>query len=483
MARADAEWGLAALTNDRLEGYAKVRRYYDGNQPLTFATEKFTNAFGKLFRALADNLCAPVVDSVTDRLRILDWSSSTDAGLVEPAQAIWRRNRMRSRANELHREAVLTGDGYLVVDWNVDTSGRPVTGSAAIWSQKAEQVAVEYSPTQPGVIVRAVRTWKEDAGTRLNVYLPDAIEKYLQPTPDPGPAWIAADAWLPPTAVTATALRLIESVSNPYGVVPVFHFPNKKLYEPGTSQLHDVMPLNDALNKTFCDMLVTQEFSAYRQRWVTGLDTGPLDSEGRPISPPIDYGNDRMFSGPEGAQFGSFEASDLRQFLEVMENTRAEIARVSGTPLHYLFITKGDYPSGEAMKSAEARFTRALEDRQDSWGDGWSDAMRLALRIAGEAAAKDPDTDIAPKWEDAAPHSDITLNDRVRVAKEVGIPPRWLFKMLQFPPTEIDEMVAELEKSRDEMAEQFAPGDPPSQNGAPSSDDQATRAAAQPARR
>ncbi|MBA2708770.1 MAG: phage portal protein [Gemmatimonadaceae bacterium] len=486
MAFADAEWALAALTNERRTAYAKARDYYGGNQNLTFATEKFLSVFGTLFRELADNLCAPVVDSLTDRLRIVDWTSSTDASLLDPARRIWRRNRMRSRANELHREATLTGDGYLVVDWSIDDAGRPVGGSAAVWPQKAEQVTVEYSTTEPGKIARAARAWDDEEGTRVNVYLPDRIEKYLQKMPDPGPAWISANAWLPPTAVAPAAITFLAAVENPYGTVPVFHFPNKRLYEPGVSQLVDVMPLQDALNKALCDMLVAMEFSAFPQRWATGIDVGPTGADGKPLSPPFDYGNDRMLTVTEiEAKFGAFPTADLRQYVEVLENARAEIARVSGTPLHYLFITRGDFPSGEAMKSAEARFTRALEDRQDSWGDSWADVMRLALRIEGEQAAADPDTDIAAEWEDAAPHSDGMLNDRLRVEKELGVPERWLFKKLGYSDTDVDEMLVETEERRDAVAEQFAPAaDSPSfANGRAPSDDAAARSEAQPARR
>ncbi len=37
--------------------YAKLERYYRGVHDLSFATEKFQNAFGNLFREFAMNLC------------------------------------------------------------------------------------------------------------------------------------------------------------------------------------------------------------------------------------------------------------------------------------------------------------------------------------------------------------------------------------------------------------------------------------------
>src|SRR5438309_9404226 len=65
-----------ALTNFRVAAgrYAKTERYYDGNHNLAFATEKFQNAFGTLFREFALNLCPVICDAVRDKLRITGFS-------------------------------------------------------------------------------------------------------------------------------------------------------------------------------------------------------------------------------------------------------------------------------------------------------------------------------------------------------------------------------------------------------------------------
>ena len=45
--------------------YDKPERYYNGQHDLTFATEKFQNAFGSLFREFALNMCPAIVDADT----------------------------------------------------------------------------------------------------------------------------------------------------------------------------------------------------------------------------------------------------------------------------------------------------------------------------------------------------------------------------------------------------------------------------------
>ena len=68
-----------ALDNFRCNAtkYTKFQRYYDGNHDLAFATEKFQNTFGNLFREFALNLCPVVCDAVRDKLRISSVSSPT----------------------------------------------------------------------------------------------------------------------------------------------------------------------------------------------------------------------------------------------------------------------------------------------------------------------------------------------------------------------------------------------------------------------
>src|SRR4051794_19201422 len=54
--------------------YERAERYYDGQHDLRFATEKFENAFGTLFREFALNLCPVVCEAVRDKLRVTGFS-------------------------------------------------------------------------------------------------------------------------------------------------------------------------------------------------------------------------------------------------------------------------------------------------------------------------------------------------------------------------------------------------------------------------
>lgn len=433
----DIQWALAEQrAKKRLARYKKVRDYYDGKHNMAFAQERFATVFGERFWEITDNLCPAVVDTVADRLTITGFSSSavrrrTVQGqevvsdpLGSQAWAIWTRNRMRQRSNEVHRESLLTGDGYAIV-WP-DENGR-----AAIWPQLADEMVVEYSELRPGELVRGGRVWRQaDGRMRVTLYYPDKIERYI------------SDRTRTPGSVAAKQMALLEDgiIENPYGV-PVFHFPNKRLFGYGVSELDDVLPLQDALNKSVCDMLVAMEFAAFRQRWATGLDVD-VNEDGKPKAPPFRPGVDRIFAAEsDKTQFGEFAETNLEQFLKVQEDLRAEIARVSGTPLHYLFITRGDFPSGEAMKSAEARLTEKLEDRHDAHGPTWQQLMRFALLVEG---ARLPQTfEISTSWADPAPRSDEERARTGLMKRQLGVSRRQVLKEQGYNDELIEEMLKE----------------------------------------
>lgn len=438
----DIRWALGEYREElRQTRYRLQRAYYVGDHRMGFARERFSSVFGALFQTVADNLCPAVVDSIVDRLNVTGFQSAQTAvtsPVAKRAWELWEQNLMGQRANEVHREALTTGDGFAIV-WP-----DPRTRSPVIWPQLAHEMAIAYDPDRPGVVIRASKLWlsDEDRKLRLNLYYQDRIEKFQSRTKvssiyplgsmkerdfEPIPVLMQA-------GVNEGGLPQSEAIPNPYGVVPVFHFPNKRYSALGLGELLDVMPLQDALNKSVADMLVAMEFSSFKQRWVTGLDVGELDeATGKPKQPPFDYGADKIFASSDpNTRFGEFGTTDLNQFLQVQENLRSEIARVSGTPLHYLFITSGaPFPSGEAMKSAEARFTKKILDRQGNYGTVWAELMRLCLQIDGEVDVP-ADTKLATVWEQATPYSEREVAESLLMKKALGVPMKQLFKEMGY---------------------------------------------------
>ncbi len=390
----------------------KPQRYYDGNHDLAFATEKFKNTFGTLFREFALNLCPVICDAVRDKLRVTGFGRmsngfSRDAEITPEGvtHTIWNLNRMSTRAGSIHKEALVCGNAYLLV-WP-DSLGR-----AAFHPNRASQVAVKYNEDDPGRIDWAAKAWTDaETRIRLNVFYPDRIERFVskarsEALPEPKEMLPFADAG-----------RGSDVISNPFGVVPVFHFANNAdLGSLGRSEIEAAMPVQDGLNKSVLDMLVAMEFAAFRQRWAAGIEID-YDADGKAVAP-FESGVEHLWiAGNPNASFGDFDAAQLDQFLKVKDSFRIDMASVTGTPLHYFLQNNAGLPSGEALKKSETRFIAKVRDRQENFGQVWADAMAFALRIEGVEGAE-----LITQWEDPSPVSDREFLENILLKRQIGLP-------------------------------------------------------------
>ena len=124
---------------------------------MNFATEKFANTFGDLFREFALNLCPAVVDATRDKLKITGFGVQSAGFSSYPPEEgrdefrtlsgeierIWRTNRMAVRCGEVHKEVLRSGDAYLIV-WPGDD------GLVRIFPNSAETCTVQYDDEDPG---------------------------------------------------------------------------------------------------------------------------------------------------------------------------------------------------------------------------------------------------------------------------------------------------------------------------------------------
>jgi len=464
----DIEQAIDAFRR-RAAKYAKNERYYRGDHDLAFATEKFANAFGSLFREFALNLCPAVCDAVKDKLRVTGFgienlpankreitrikrecaadkrgnarignllydrlSTTPSAKRGHPSYPggelrnisseigrIWDANRMDIRSGEVHKEALRAGDAYLIV-WP-DGEGRSV-----IYPNRASSCVVFYDDENPGSILWAAKYWRtHDKRARLNLFYPDRIERYVSKDQTETPLYDVKD--LIPFVDTESEGDAASGVckrdacapviANPYGVVPVFHFANNsEIGTPGISELAPAIPIQDGLNKSVLDMLVAMEYSAYRQRWVTGIELKTDEATGE-IETPFKSGVAHIWTSENpDAKFGDFNSADLEQFLKVKDSFRIDIASVTGTPLHYLQPQTKSVPSGESLRRAETRFIAKVRDRQAAFGQVWADAMSFALRIEGI-----DDASLITQWEDPAAQSERELLENILLKKQIGL--------------------------------------------------------------
>jgi hypothetical protein len=249
-------------------------------------------------------------------------------------------------------------------------------------------------------------------------------------------------------------------LKNPFDVCPLFHFGLE------SSILADVIPLNDALNKSIADMLVSSESNSLRQRWSTGISYETDPETGKQIIP-FERASQWFASQDSAAKFGEFADIDLSDFLEVIENFRMEIASVAGVPHYYFKITSGDFPSGEALTKAESRFTSMIADAQLDFGETWAAAVKLGMRIDGKATEGDADAEtegeagsetaeLETQWKPASPMSENEKADLAIKKKQFGVSEERVLSEYGYTDAEIAKMKTENQAAAAAKAEAFS---------------------------
>ncbi|BAX92045.1 chromosome partitioning protein ParA [Mycobacterium shigaense] len=388
---------------------AELERYFTGTQALAFLSPDQRTALDR-FGRMASNIPRLAVTSLTERLRV---SGFTGADVWRD----WLANDLDQQSDIAHQEALTFGSSYVIV-WG--RSGKP---QVSIESPK--QVAVIRDPGSRKVL-RAVKRWHSNIGGKAETwavaYYPDHIE-----------TWYADQA-----AAAGAALDLVSEIDNPLGVVPVIPLTNSVLldgvgpdlgylYDYGYSEIHDLIPLVDGLNKLLTDMLVTAEFSARPRRFAIGVqlvEEPVLDDEGNPTGEtvavnPIPESNRAMISENENAKFGQLDAADLTGYENAVNVLLGQIMAVSALPGHFLGIMTDNPASADAIRGSEASLTARAEARQKNFGRAWEQVARLMVAVRD---GTDPaDVDVQVQWAPADTRSESQEADAATKLYQAGI--------------------------------------------------------------
>ncbi|ALG85840.1 phage portal protein [Gordonia phthalatica] len=351
--------------------YSELEHYYSGTQPLAFLAPESRTALGDRFGRMASNIPRLAITSLTERLRVTGFSG------VDVWDA-WLRNDLDQTSTIAHREALLLGASYAIV-W-ADHLGRP---KVTIESAKQVTMLTDPGTRQP---VAALKRWETATTTEAVLYGPAEIVRLRAEQP----------------GATTQGFKVIETLTNPLGVVPVVRLTNSdRLLDDGVSEIEDLKPLVDALNKTLTDMLTTSEYVGRPRRWATGIELEE-DEQGDAVNP-IPEGNRAMISENPDAKFGQLDSANLGGYEAAVRIILGQIMAVSALPSHYIGQLTATPPSADALRAAEASLTARAQARQQVFGRAWEQVARLIVAVRDGA---DPHR-VEPRivWADPATRS------------------------------------------------------------------------------
>lgn len=420
--------------------------YYNGEQPLKYLPPHVRAELGDRIPTIVLNVPRVAVGSIEERLDVDGFSlSRNDAAADESLSDIWQANDLDEWSQLCHIEALKHGISFVTVWANDDDPRFP-----RIAVESAHQMAVEYAPGTREVQA-AAKVWEEQDPdnadvkiTRAVLYLPDRIEHYSRKAS-------------PMIMVGGGQWQLDDTIDNPLGVVPVVPFVNRPSLTDmsGQSELKDVMPLTDGINKLLSDMLVTAEHHAEPRRYATGVQIPAGAANNERLRAEVRekwreaLAGDTWLGGKD-VNFGQFSAADLQNFVAGVNLLLGKAAFITGLSPHMLGITTENPASAEAIRSSETPLIRRVRRKMRTFGGSWERVMRLALLVR-DGSVPDEALSMFTLW--ANPETQTFSQDADAVQKLVSSDPpvitvRAARERLRFSPTEIKRMEEDEEDAR-----------------------------------
>ncbi|MFG3582569.1 phage portal protein [Streptomyces sp. NPDC047990] len=385
-------------------------RYYEGEQQkLAFSQARYKNAFQEVFEQWRDNFCGMIIDSTNERLTIDTFRIPDAPGTDKDAREFWQRSSMDAFSNSVHLDALIMGASYVLV-W-ADKAGEPT-----ITPVSGEQMAVQYKAGSLTELEAAARFYTDTWGRMVATLW---TEQYVYEVPADVTEWDKGKV-----------------MRNPLGIVPVVPFTNRaRLVGDPISDLHNVIPIQDAINKTIMDALTASEFAAFPQRWVTGLEIQE-DDDGNPVEP-FQVAVDKLLQAEDpGAKFGSFTPADLSNYAALVSMLLQHMAAVSRTPHHYFLVNSGSAPSGESLISAEAGLVAKVRERMLHFGESWERVIRLCFAVKRDKR-KDA-FGMETVWKDPEYRTEAQHIDALLKLKMLNVPEEQLWSDAGFSATQIE---------------------------------------------
>lgn len=347
--------------------------YYRGVHPLPWLAPQARNEFRRVLQMCRANYMGLVCDATAERLQPEGFRVGDSESADVDSWRIWQANGLDTYIDQAILESLIGGQSFVLVAPNADDPSTP-----RMWAEHPTQAVVEYVPGM-GRRERAagLKVWDDDwtGHVHATLYLPAGLFKFqarrsqsgLMPTV---PVWerreVDGEEW---------------GVGNPLGMVPLVELANNpRLLTGGVSELSDVVDVQDRVNKTLADRLITQDFGAFPQKWAVAWPDE--DNEGNP-TPPIDVGRNRMVTTSVAeTKFGQWDAAPLDPYSAAKREDVKDIASRTRTPAQYLLGEMSNV-NGETLKASESGLVSKCRQRMRTFGEGLEDAVRLARQAAG----------------------------------------------------------------------------------------------------
>ncbi|MFJ6019787.1 phage portal protein [Nocardiopsis alba] len=406
------EEGLTLRTR-HLDAVQRVRDGMRGKHARSYMPKTHESEFQTLRQRAVGNWLPLVVTAISQNLFGEGYKRPSDAESLSCWEH-WTRNGLDSRQSMVYRAALTYGQSYVVV---LPGSPSPVirVHSPLVMTVVQDDPDAEW----PDYAIRRVRK-AQRAG----------IDGVVWEIIDDTTVWTL---FAPDGATEAAEFELLNYADHGFDVCPVSVFRNAWDDDPDVcftalGEVEPLIPIQERINDTTLGLLIAQQYSAFRQKWASGIDI-PRGSDGKPVETFEAAVNRIWMTASKDVRFGEFSQTDLGGYLESMDSAIKHMSAIAQVPPHYLLGGMVNI-SAEALAAAEAGLTRKVGERKTIFGEAWGRVMRLCAYLSGDYEAAE-DREARFIWRDSEARSLAATADALgKLRQMLDVPAEALWEMI-----------------------------------------------------
>lgn len=436
MSRDELEMVLAQLRRARSVEWPRldrIRRYMHNEAVDLHIPDEATDEYRELVDQSRFNILPLVVRTLAQNLFVDGYRPTTvdtDRELTEagnlPIWDAWQANRMDSRQKGIYSSAITYGYSFATV-----LPGRP-------WPK--------ITPWSP---LRCTTLWEDEINDEWPVYAMTLSQSSMLSGVEGVPLGSRIDLYTSsrfgPLKVRVYDANYVYTIDyessgtrapgdpkieeHGLGVCPVVRFLDTfDLDGCSWGKVEPLLPLQRQINQTTFSLLMAQHYSAFRQRWATGMLI-ERDENGNPVAP-WTAGMDKVWQNESvDGRFGDFEETDLSGFLDSRREALLFAGSTSQTPPHNLVVGANiSNIAAEALAALESAHGHDTQDHQDGFGEDIEQLLRLTGK-AGDDMATWEDISAEVSWADRTPRSlGQTIDALGKMAAQLDIPVQALWE-------------------------------------------------------
>ena len=405
---------------------------------LAFLAPELREQLGRRLENLVINWPALLINSIAERLTPKGFTIPGNEALTDQVNDIWQFNGMDEQVQLGIIDKLVYGRSYGLV-WGDEA------GAAKISIESPHQMIAWRNPMNRRWEAAAKRWVEEDGYAYAFTYTPDQITflKSRNSHADQSDLYGEVDQVHDLSHLSPNEWEVLEETPNPLGELPVVVIPNRpRILEPeGVSELADVLPLSDAINKLCTDMTVTAEFHARIRRWAVGIEIEE-DSDGNEVdelekSKGIQGWN--LFEN-ENAKVGQFEEATLQNFVDGVDMLVKYLSAIKKIPSHYMNPAQAGLASAEAVRASEAPLVVLAKRDMVSTGGALEQIARLALMVESGDLPSSNELRMETQWEDPENLTASQKIDAVSKKAALQVPVEQLWRDAGYTEQQIEDM-------------------------------------------